>query len=448
MRPIELVRAASELDALNWGVAETVERACAGSPVGGELAGLFRRRAGSAGSLNAFRSIASPEPVSEPARSPGGALCGVTVALKDLIDEAGSRTGAGTTAFSGRAGPSEIADADAAIVRLLRRQGALVVGRTNLDELGLGVTGINPHYGAVRNPYDRTRISGGSSSGSAVAVAAGLCLVGIGTDTGGSVRIPAALCGVVGLKPSFGVLDMTGVRPLAPSLDHLGIIARSVEDCEDVFRALTALPGTGARGASPSSFRVSSADRMVRPGLGFAAVRHAIERLGSAGAKIVAPASVPAPVEYMAVQRVIASYEAARLYRRELELSRSPFGPVADAYLREGLAVSPADLRSAVSARARIGATVDAALAGCEVLVTPAAEVVAPTILDAAPGGPYARSIRDSLVRNTCLFNLTGHPAIVVPIGTAAGLPVGVQMVAARGQDETLFAVARLLSQR
>jgi aspartyl-tRNA(Asn)/glutamyl-tRNA(Gln) amidotransferase subunit A len=317
-----------------------------------------------------------------------------------------------------------------------------VIGRTNLDELGLGVTGINAHHGAVRNPYDPTRISGGSSSGSAVAVAGGLSLVGIGTDTGGSVRIPAALCGVVGLKPTVGALATTGVRPLAPSLDHLGILGRTVDDCETVFGALR---GFSACRTLTGSFRVSVGEQLVGSGLGFAAVGHAANLLRAAGATVVVAGRLPASKDYMAVQRVIASCEAARVYRRELQGVGTPFGTIAHAYLSDGLAVTPSELRTARSARRRIRASVDAVLDACDVLVTPATDLVAPLIAEAGPGARTARTIRDGLVRYTCLFNLTGHPALVVPIGTAARLPVGVQLAAARGREATLFAVARLL---
>jgi len=154
-----------------------------------------------------------------------GALAGIPIAVKDLYDTQGIRTTAGTPFFD-----DHVPTQDAVVVKKMKDAGALILGKTNTHEVALGVTNVNPHYGACRNPWDTARISGGSSGGSAAAVAAGMCLAALGTDTGGSIRIPASLCGVVGLKPTYGRSSLHGVFPLSWNLDHAGPLARSVRD--------------------------------------------------------------------------------------------------------------------------------------------------------------------------------------------------------------------------
>ena len=179
-----------------------------------------------------------------------GSLHGVPIAVKDLIDVEGVRTTCGSQTQA-----DFVAGADATCVRRLRQAGAVVVGKTNLNEFALGATGQNPHYGDTNNPWDRRRISGGSSGGSAAAVASGTCAAALGTDTGGSVRIPAALCGVVGFKPTYGRISLHGVALLAWSLDHVGVLARGVEDAALVLNELC-----GPDPADPSCLDVPAPD--------------------------------------------------------------------------------------------------------------------------------------------------------------------------------------------
>src|SRR5712692_4249966 len=193
----------------------------------GEARERIRERA----NLNAFIAVSSE----------GGS--GIVVAVKDLVDVAGMVTTAGAVIL-----PNEAAAQDAPVVRRIRDEGCVVVGKTNLHEFAYGVTSVNPHYGAVRNPRDASRVAGGSSGGSAVAVAAGMCDWAIGSDTGGSIRIPASLCGVVGFKPELGSIDTTGVFPLSPSLDTLGPMGR---DVAIVARAFSEMAGEAAPAGGP-----------------------------------------------------------------------------------------------------------------------------------------------------------------------------------------------------
>src|SRR5690242_11834066 len=216
--------------------------------------------------LNAFITVASESALAEARGAErelfrgrrGGALHGIPVALKDNIYTQNLRTTMGSTILRDFV-PAE----DATVVRKLRRAGAIVLGKTNLHEFAYGVTSENPHYGPVRNPWNRDRIAGGSSGGSAAAVAAALCAAAIGTDTGGSIRIPSALCGVVGLKPTFGRVSVHGTMPLVPSYDHVGPIARSAVDAAIV---LSAIAGRDRRDPATRSVRVPDFVHDSRPG--------------------------------------------------------------------------------------------------------------------------------------------------------------------------------------
>ena len=208
-------------------------------------------------------------------------LLGIPLAVKDLIDIAGIKTTAGSKFFSDRI-PAE----DAEVIRRIKLAGGCLLGKTNTHEIALGVTGVNPHYGAVKNPWNREHISGGSSSGSAVAVASGMCLAALGTDTGGSIRIPASLCGIVGLKPSRGRISTRGVIPLSWNLDHVGVLARSVADAAVL---LGVLAGYDAR--DPSSLDIPVDDYLSQLEAGVKGVRIAFavgEYIGNSAVPVLA----------------------------------------------------------------------------------------------------------------------------------------------------------------
>ncbi len=196
----------------------------------------------------------------QPSTQADHTLLGIPLAVKDLIDIAGIKTTAGSKFFSNHL-PAEDAD----VIRRIKLSGGCLLGKTNTHEIALGVTGVNPHYGACKNPWNREHISGGSSSGSAVAVASGMCLAALGTDTGGSIRIPASLCGIVGLKPTRGRISTRGVMPLSWNLDHVGILARSVADAAIL---LSVLAGYDARDPSSQDIPVNDyLSRNWKPGL-------------------------------------------------------------------------------------------------------------------------------------------------------------------------------------
>ncbi|MGK5551804.1 amidase [Actinomadura kijaniata] len=356
-----------------------------------------------------------------------GPLHGVPVAVKDLIDVAGLPCGMGSAHFAGN-----VPERDAACVRLLRAAGAVIVGMTVTHEFAYGSTGDVAVNGPVRNPHDRSRMSGGSSAGSAAAVASGAVPLALGTDTGGSVRIPAALCGVAGFKPPHGVLPVDGVFPLSVSLDHVGVLAGNAEDCRTAYRALLDAAGTpvadapagdGPRMAwvegAPVDARVEGVVRAPFKGL-------AVERLDLAAMWRTFVAIQSAEVADVHVER---AERAPGLYQPEvLGRVRTAAEVPAWRYLR------------ALRERAAFAAAVAALLDRHDVLVMPAAAIPAPPVGEReGPFGP----VPPTLISWTCPWNLLGLPALSVPAGTVDGLPVGVQFVTRAGAEEMLFTAAR-----
>jgi Asp-tRNA(Asn)/Glu-tRNA(Gln) amidotransferase A subunit family amidase len=377
---------------------------------------------------------------------PDGPLSSTVVAIKDLVAVAGLPLGAGTRAREDAA-PSP---ADAPVVAALRRAGAVVAGTVALHELAFGVSGVNDEVGFPANPHDGTRIPGGSSSGSAVAVSDGSCDLAVGTDTGGSVRIPAALCGVVGFKPAYGTYPLGGVLPLAPSLDHVGLLARSVAD---VARAHAALAGDPAAPASTRSEDVRPGTLGIdRVGLEAAApdVRAAVEaalgRLEDGGCELV-DFTWPDPDEVFAASTTILFAEAAEVHRALLASPAAALlgPPVADR-LRAGAAITAAELAAARATAARIATEAVAALAG----LGGRGAVVAPTVGITAAPIDQARTDPDLarvLVAGTRLANVTGLPALTLPLPVPPGtLPVGLQLVG--GTNADVLAAASAVAER
>jgi Asp-tRNA(Asn)/Glu-tRNA(Gln) amidotransferase A subunit family amidase len=383
------------------------------------------------------------------------ALHGVPVAVKDLMTVQGAPMTAGSILLA-----REPAVEDAGVVRRLRDAGAVVLGLTTLNEFALGTTGVNPHSRTARNPWHLERMTGGSSSGSAAAVAARLAAAAIGTDTGGSIRIPAALCGVVGLKPTFGRVSRRGVFPLAESFDTVGPIARSVEDAALVLEsiaghdpddpdsdpapvgryrdALREVPAgiTVARLSGP--FFEADLDPAVARGLDAAA--HALE---SAGARIRS-VTVPSVEAAHDAQLVVLRFEAAAFHRRRFGGREAEYNPDVRALLDQGASIRPEAVASARSLLARFRAEVARVVAEAPVLLCPAVPVGAPAIADADPHGPRWAEIRRLVGRFTRIFNATGLPTIALPVGfDADGLPVAVQMAAGPLAEGLLLSAAR-----
>jgi aspartyl-tRNA(Asn)/glutamyl-tRNA(Gln) amidotransferase subunit A len=384
-----------------------------------------------------------------------GPLHGVPLAIKDLFYTAGVRTTAGSKILADFV-PAE----DAACVARLRAAGALSLGKTNLEEFAYGATSINPHYGACRNPWDPERIAGGSSGGSAAAVAAGLCSAALGTDSGGSIRQPSALCGLVGLKPTYGRVSRHGVVPLSWSQDHVGPMARTVRDAAVLLQALAGhdprdpasspapvpdyLAGLedgvrGLRVGLPRDFFFTRVDSEVAD-----AVRGAARALEGLGAQ-VEEVPLPHATQIWTAGAAILYAEATAYHEAWLRSRPEDYGPLVRARLRVGAAILGADYLKAQRARALLVAEADRLFDRLDVLLTPTTPIAAPRQDESVVRWPDGteEDVRGATLRFTRPFNLLGFPAASVPCGfTAGGLPLGLQIVARPFAEALVLRVA------
>ena len=374
-----------------------------------------------------------------------GPLHGMPVSIKDLIDIAGQPT---TAASRVRAG--HVATSDAPVVQRLREAGAVLIGKTNLHEFALGTTSDESAFGAVHNPRDVSRSAGGSSGGSAAAVACGMGDASIGSDTGGSIRIPAAACGVVGLKPSLGEVPTEGAVPLSFTFDTIGPLTRSVDDAAAIWAVLTGRRPEPIEVRTPASVKLGLLggyfdellDNEVRTGFS-----SAIERLERCG--LTTESRTISGTELITGAYVAISLgEAAHWHAPFLQTRSSEYQPGVRARLGIGEKVSAAEYIGAFEARERLIRAVDAALEECDALVLPTLAIVAPQLglQDVTMSGGQRIPVRSAMLRLTQLFNVTGHPAISLPVPTN-GLPVGLQLVGRRDQTGALLAVARACEQ-
>jgi aspartyl-tRNA(Asn)/glutamyl-tRNA(Gln) amidotransferase subunit A len=371
-----------------------------------------------------------------------GPLHGVPISLKDLFDLRGSAT----TAAS-RVRRNHVASSDASSVARLREAGAVFVGKTNLHEFAFGTTNEESAYGPVKHPLDPNRSPGGSSGGSAVSVADGMCYASIGTDTGGSIRIPAAACGLVGLKPALGELSTEGVVPLSTTMDHIGPLCLSVEDAGIVYDALrggprpmAAAPNTAAiRLGIPRGYFLELLDPEVA-----SAFDRACRQLRAAGVTLDEVA-VPHAGDVAAIYLHIVLTEAAAYHAATLEQQPDDYTPNIRLRLEMGRYVLAEDYARALRGREVITREVDAAIAGRSGLFLPALAIPAPALGAATVRiGAIEEPIRNMMLRCTQTFNVTGHPAITLPAGcTASGLPIGAQIVGPSGDTPALLRVAR-----
>ena len=371
-----------------------------------------------------------------------GALHGIPVAVKDLIDIEGVPTTAASRVRDGHR-----ADADAAVVVQLRRAGAIIIGKTNLHEFAYGTTSEDSAFGPVRNPRDALRSPGGSSGGSAVAVATGMAVAAIGTDTGGSVRIPAAVCGTVGLKPTYGEVSVDGVVPLSRTLDHVGPFARTVSDAwllhrvllgQSEHQALSAAPIGTLRLAVPRAYFCELLDDGVA-----SEFEQALGDLRQAGAHID-EVSIPHASAAPAVYVHIHAAEAAEYHARTLDTAADRYTPNVRLRLEMGRYILAEDHVRARNACEHLRREVDAALEGYDALVLPTLPIPAPPIgVETLAVAGSEQPVRALMLRCTQLFNLTGHPALSMPCGTTSqGLPCGLQLVGRRFETDALMRVA------
>jgi len=371
-----------------------------------------------------------------------GPLHGVPISIKDLLDIRGLPTTAASRVRDGH-----LADRDAPAITHLRQAGAVFIGKANLHEFAFGTTSEDSAFGPARNPHDPTRSPGGSSGGSAASIAAGMALASIGTDTGGSIRIPAAACGTVGLKPSLGEVSIDGVVPLSRTLDHVGPLTQSVADACLVYHALLGdvrvtppapMPVHGLRLAVPRRYFCDTLDDDVR-----ARFESALDRLREAGAHVndidIQHATDIAPVYLHIVLGDAASYHATTL-----ETMPERYTPPVRLRLEMGRYVLAEDYVRALKGRELLKREVDAALAQHDALVLPTLPIPAPPLgANAVQVGATTEPVRNLMLRLTQVFNVTGHPAISIPSGrTSAGLPCEVQLVGCRMETDALLRVA------
>jgi aspartyl-tRNA(Asn)/glutamyl-tRNA(Gln) amidotransferase subunit A len=374
-----------------------------------------------------------------------GPLHGIPMSIKDLVDVAGQVTTAGSRVL-----PKEPASADAPAVRRLRDAGVVFIGRTNLHEFALGTTSEDSAFGPVRHPIDPSRSAGGSSGGSAAAVATGMGLASLGTDTGGSIRIPAAACGIVGLKPTYGEVPVDGVVPLSPSLDHVGPLAQTVADAAILWAVLADRPVLPLDDRAASTLRLRPAGGPLAAPLEpevSAAFESALARLRRADCAMLTStpqlAAAAAAVPEVYVNLVLP--EAAAWHERWLDTRGEYYTPTVRTRLESGRSIPAVKYLASCSARLALRQAVDAALADCDALVLPTLPIVAPPIgaaeISFDRAGDVRLPVRSAMLRQTQLFNLTGHPAISLPLATP-GLPVGLQLVGKHGDTAGLLEVA------
>ncbi len=369
-----------------------------------------------------------------------GPLHGIPIALKDLFCTRGLRTTAGSRVYE-----KFIPTIDATVVARLHSSGAVMLGKLNMHELAYGITSANPHFGAVRNPWNPQHSPGGSSGGSGAAVAAGIVFMALGSDTGGSIRIPASFCGTVGLKPTYGRVSRYGVLPLGFSLDHVGPLTRSVRDAAIVLNAIA-----GRDPHDPSCSRRPVVDYVPDEGvslrglrIGFpenffferldpdveSAVRGAVARAESLGAQ-VRPVRLPDVAALNAVARVILLAEAAAVAAPHLS-DRSLFGPDVLALLDQGRLIAAPDYVNAQRLRRMMRRKFDQVWSQVDCLFAPATPNVAPRIGDTLVRlGGVEEDVRLATTRLVRSINALGYPALSIPCGlSSSGLPIGLQII-------------------
>jgi aspartyl-tRNA(Asn)/glutamyl-tRNA(Gln) amidotransferase subunit A len=371
-----------------------------------------------------------------------GALDGTIVSIKDLFDVEGEVTRAGSRVL---ADEGLVATADAPVVKRLRAAGAVIVAKTNMSEFAFSGVGANPHFGTPGNPFDRVRVPGGSTSGGAVAVADGMCEIAIGTDTGGSTRIPAALCGIVGWKPSRQRVPTDGAFPLSFTLDSIGPMARSVADCAaadavmaaETVAALDPAPLAGLRLGIWQGMPFEGIDATVS-----AAWTKAIGRLGQAGVRL-SDETMSLVDDMIAVNAKggFAPPESFAIHRERLKRNGAGIDPNIRVRIERGANILAADYVDMVQGRRRLLRAMDARLASLDAMVLPTVPIVAPTIAEVAAPDEFGRR-NALLLRNTAMINFFDLCALSLPMPSGGGLSTGLMLVGRNGTDGRLLRIA------
>jgi len=383
-----------------------------------------------------------------------GPLHGIPIAVKDLFNTKGVRTTSGSKILA-----NYIPTEDATVVQRLSEAGAILLGKLNMHEFAFGATNENPHYGPTRNPYDTERISGGSSGGSGVATAASLCMGSLGTDTGGSIRIPASLCRIVGLKPTYGRVSCYGVTTLSWSLDHIGPMTKSVEDAalmlqviagwdpKDATSAVQPVPDyltalrrdvTGLKLGIPKAYFFDILDGQVERAVMDAA--KVLEKLGASIEEITIP--------YVELSRsaavTIVSGEATSYHEEYLATRPEEYGPDVRMRLETGRFVLAKDYVKALRFKRLFREEVERVMKTIDAIVTPTTPIAATKIGETTVKvGDRTEEVRALLPRLTTPFNMSSMPAISVPCGlTSQGLPIGLQIVGKPFDEPTVLSVA------
>jgi aspartyl-tRNA(Asn)/glutamyl-tRNA(Gln) amidotransferase subunit A len=400
------------------------------------------------GALNAYLYLDADKALEQArsidARRHSGLLAGVPICVKDLIDVAGVATTAGSARW--RRTPER----DAAAVARLRESGAVIIGKGHTNEFAYGIDGCNPHWGDCRNPHDPRRLAGGSSSGPAVAVTTGLALAGLGTDTSGSIRVPASLCGLVGVRPTSGSVPLDGVVPLAWSYDTVGPLTRTVEDAQLVLRALT--DGTRAKDDAPRDvrgLRLGILQQLVDAAEPYAAaaITRLLAQLEAAGAAVV-PVRLERLRHVNAMHQIVQQAEAANAHEPWFEAQRRHYSEPVRLRLQAGRLLSAGDYLRAQQSRRMFIDEVTSAFRGLDALFAPSTPFVAPPLgsQEVTVRGER-RDLRAALLECVLPASQLACPVIALPVGSHQGLPFGLQVIGRPFSEVQLFAIAAICEQ-
>ena len=374
-------------------------------------------------------------------------FAGIPVSVKDLFDVAGDVTRAGSRLLDGEPPAAK----DCVAVARLHAAGFVIVGRTNMTEFAYSGLGLNPHYGTPRNPWDRQtgRIPGGSSSGAAVSVTDGMAYAALGTDTGGSCRIPAAYCGITGWKPTASRVPPQGVLPLSFSLDSIGCLARSVDDCAVIDAVVSGGVADGPlRSDQIRSVRIAAPQTLVLDGIDETVGRtyeQALSRIAAAGAKIeTIPLTELLEIGTLSAKGGFPAAEAYAWHRKHLETHRESYDPRVSVRILRGMEQTAADYIELIQGRADLIARVQAKVHDYDALVMPTVPIVAPTIAQFDSDDIYAKLNVLSL-RNPTVANFLDLCAISLPVHRAGDAPVGLMLIGKHGEDAKLLRIAKAI---